>query len=118
MTKGVKKTPKVPGFMRQVIGRNVDALLKHHYKQSTQTARVKALAKDAKVGHGTVQRIIDYSVGASIDNLEAIAQCLQVMTYQLMIPALDIQNPQVIKGASETEKALYMRWRRTGLITG
>lgn len=114
--KGQKKTPKVPGFMRLVVGSNVGKLLDHHYGHlSHVTQRQLALAKDAGVGLGTVQRIMQRKVGASLDNLESIADALQVSVYQLMLPSLDPRNPQVVQGATEAEKLMYRNWKRAAV---
>jgi transcriptional regulator with XRE-family HTH domain len=115
--KGEKKTPKSPGFMRAVVGSNVGRLLDHHYSHlPSTTQRQRALAKDSGVGFGTVQRIMKREVGASLDNLESIADALQIQMYQLMLPALDVKNPQVVHGASEAEQRMYRLWKRTGTI--
>lgn len=111
--KGEKKSPKVPGFMRVVVGANVSKLLDHHYNHLPNiTQRLRTLAKDSGIGYGTIQRIIDCKVGASLDNIEAIADALQVSVYQLMLPSLNVDNPQVVQGATEAEKALYRHWKR------
>lgn len=111
--KGQKKTPKVAGFFRVVVASNVTKLLDHHYSHlPTLTQRQRALAKDAGVGFGTIQRIMQRKVGASLDNIESIANALQVQVYQLMLPNLDAKNPQVVKGATEAEQSVYRLWRR------
>lgn len=111
--KGQKKTPKVPGFMRTVVGSNVARLLDHHFSHLPNvTQKQHALAKDSGVGFGTIQRIMKRTVGASLDNLESIADALHVSSYQLMLPALDAKNPQVVEGASEEEQRAYRRWKR------
>ena len=98
--------------MRVVVGANVARLLDHHYSHLPNvTARVKELAKDSGIGHGTVQRIMDRKVGASLDNIEALANAFSVSVYQLMLPSLDVRNPQVVKGATEEEKRMYSRWK-------
>lgn len=115
--KGQKKTPKAPGFMRLVVGQNVKKLLDYHYAHLPNiTQRQRALAKDSKIGFGTVQRICKGEVGASLDNLEEIAMSLQVQLYQLVLSSLDVKNPQVVQGASEAEKRAYAIWRRKGVI--
>jgi transcriptional regulator with XRE-family HTH domain len=102
---GKKKTPKVPGIMRQVLARNVRKLMEHHYADNPN--RPKALAKDAGVSLSTVQRILAAENGASLDNIESVALALQVSSYQLLIPVLDTKNPQVVKGAMEAERRFY-----------
>jgi transcriptional regulator with XRE-family HTH domain len=111
--KGQKKTPKVPGFMRVVVGANIGRLLDHHYQRFPNvTRRQKELARDSGIAFSTVQRIMKREVGASLDNLESLADAFQVSVYQLMLPSLDVKNPQVVKGATEAEQRLYRIWRR------
>lgn len=96
--------------MRSVLAHNVEALMHRHYSLSSN--KPKALAGDAKVSLSTVQRIIAAEVGASLDNIEAIAGVFELSTYQLLAPNLNIDNPQVIKGATKDEERLYDAWRR------
>lgn len=109
---GRKKTPKVPGFMRTIASSNLSALLTKHYKQTTLTARQRQLSKDAGVSFSTIQRIMQCDVGASLDNLESIAAVFDLSTYQLLIPGLNVNNPQVVKGASKDEQRIYAIWRK------
>lgn len=112
LMKGKTKAPKVPGFMRAILAANVKALMELHYREHTN--RPRALAKDAGVSLSTVQRVLAADVGASLDNIEAIAACFQLSTYQLLIPALQADNPQVLQGATKEEERLYRIWKRAG----
>lgn len=51
-------------------------------------------------------------VGASLDNIESIAEVFEVSVYQIMLPALEVGNPQVVNGATESEKKFYRIWKR------
>ena len=96
--------------MRQVLAQNVRGLLEIHYRDATD--RPRALAKDAGVSLSTVQRIINLEVGASLDNLEAVAGAFQLSAYQLLIPNLNSRNPQVVKGVTKDEERLYRLWKQ------
>jgi DhnA family fructose-bisphosphate aldolase class Ia len=74
----------MPGNLRFVVAEKVRQRMDEIYKDSSN--RTLALAKDAKVSHSTVQRIIKADVGTSLDSLEAIADKLKLPTYQLLIP--------------------------------
>lgn len=103
--------------MRVVVSANLKRLLDHHYKHlANLTQRQRALAADCKVGFGTIQRICKAEVGASLDNLEAVADALHVQLYQLLLPSLDVRNPQIVQGATEAEQRLYRLWKRTGTL--
>lgn len=99
--------------MRQIVAANLVALLDKHYSHMGNiTQREKALAEKAGVSFSTVQRIVAKSVGATIDNLESIALAFDLSPYQLLIPSLNVSNPQVVKGATKEEQRLYQLWRK------
>lgn len=115
--KGQKKTPKLPGFMRIVVAENVKALMALKFPDSLNQPKALADAtgkpKEGGQSLSTVQRILKGESGASLDTLEAIADALDVSLYQLLIPALDTKNPQIVQGATEAEEKMYRRWRRS-----
>lgn len=104
------KTKKVPGFMRAVVAQNLDALIAKHYPPPGDANR--ALAKAAGCSLSTIQRARGQVSGASIDTLEAIAGCFNLSAYQLLLPDLDVDNPQVVQGASKAEEEMFRRWRK------
>lgn len=105
------KTMKVPGFMRVILAENIKSLMDRHYIESRN--RPKSLAKDAGVSLSTIQRILERENGANLDSIEQIAEAFALSAYQLLIPSLDILDPQIVHGASEAERRLYREWRRT-----
>jgi transcriptional regulator with XRE-family HTH domain len=114
---GKKKTPKAPGFMRQVLAVNVSKLMEHHYRESGNKPR--ALAKDAGVSLSTIQRMLKAENGATIDNIEAVASAFRMSAYQLLLPMLDVQNPPIVQGAPKDEERLRRRWQtHKSLLTG
>lgn len=108
--KGKPKRRKFVGFMRQVVAQNVRHLVDRHYAMSTN--RPKALAKDAGLSLSSVQRVLNAEAGASIDTMEVIANVFELSVYQLVLPNLDVDNPQVVIGASSAEKSMYVAFRR------
>jgi hypothetical protein len=82
--KGKRKTPKTPGLLRWVVAENIKHRMADVYHESPN--RTLSLARDSRVSHSTVQRIVGAQTGASLDNLEAIAGALKLQTYQLLIP--------------------------------
>ena len=120
--KGKKKTPKVPGFMRHIVAENVRGLMNIRFRESANRPKALSLATGAPGEGGlslsTIQRILAAESGASLDNLEAVADALDVSLYQLMLPALDAGSPQIVPGAVKSEERLYKQWRKTGLDTG
>lgn len=108
--KGQAKRPKYVGFMRTVVAANVRALIDDHYKESPN--KPMALSKATGLSLSSVQRVLSAEAGASIDTLEAIANAFEISVYQLVLPNLDPQNPQVVSGASAAERGMYAAFRR------
>ena len=107
---GNPKNPKVPGLMREVVKANIRSLMERVYKDSRN--RPKSLAKDAEISLSSVQRMLEGTTGATIDNLEAVASALDVSVYQLLLPNLDAENPQIVQGAAKGEERLYRMMKR------
>lgn len=103
------KTPKVAGFMRSVLAQNLEKLMEVHLKDETN--KPMALQKLCGVKKSTVQRILARSTGANLETLEAIAGAFGLSVYQLLIPELRAENPQIVQGATKAEEAAYRRWR-------
>lgn len=104
------KRRKVPGFMREVVAQNVRQLVDRHYADVPNKPR--RLAADVGVSLSTAQRILSADVGASLDTLEAIANIFELSVYQLVLPNLDTENPQIVSGASSAERSMYARFKR------
>lgn len=109
----MKKTPKIASFLRAIVAINLAALVDHHYGSLPNlTARQKELAGKAKLSFSTVQRIMKSETGATLDNIESLAGAFELEGYQLLIPALNVTNPQTIKGASRDAKRFQTLWRK------
>lgn len=110
------KTPKVPSFMRIVIAENIRERMEHVFRESSNRPLALALKtgkpKEGGLSLSTIQRILAGETGGTLDNLEAIASALDLSLYQLMIPNLNSENPQVVAGAMKDEERMYKRWRR------
>ena len=105
---------KVPGIMRDVLAANVKALMEREFAGSDN--KPMCLAKKADIALSSVQRTLKGRTGASIDTIEALSVALGVSPYQLILPGLDVDNPQVVSGATIEEKRLYVQMRR-GLLS-
>lgn len=94
--------------MRSVLASNLERLLLHHYKEEpNKTARQKRLAREASVSFSTVQRVMDAEVGLSLDHIESVSRAFGLAAYQLLLPNLNVKNPQVIRGATKGEEEFY-----------
>lgn len=104
---------KVPGIMRAVLAENVRALMEREFQEVDN--KVLALAKRAGLSLSSVQRTLAGDTGASIDTIERLSVALGVSPYQLLLPELDVLNPQIVNGASAAERRLYAAMRRASL---
>lgn len=68
--------------------------------------------KEGGLSLSTIQRFLAGDTGPSLDNLEAVADALDLSLYQLLIPELNAENPQVVAGAVKGEERAYKRWKR------
>jgi hypothetical protein len=104
------KTPKIPGVMRAVLAANVRALTDHVFVAYPD--RIKALVSASGVSRAQLYRVLSQDSGATIDIIERLALALDVQVYQLLVPNLNADNPQVIQGASAAERQLYASFAR------
>ena len=107
------KQPKKPALIKRFFAPNLVALIDLKYGcKGTRTERAIALSKDSGVGKNTIIRGCDPDdpTSISIDNLERLANCLNVLPYQLLIPYLDVKSPQVAHSLKTKDKDLYLRF--------
>lgn len=100
--------------MRAVLASNLAALMAREFAANDN--KPMALSKAASLSLSSVQRTLTGEVGASIDTIERLALALGVSPYQLILPELDIENPQVVTGASAAEKRLYADMHRASFL--
>lgn len=101
------RAKKAPGRMREVLGRNLNGLMNKVFADSSN--RPLSLSRKAGMSLSNIQRIVKGEQGASLEKIEDLAKALEVFPYQLLIPNLDCDNPQVANGATPAEKHLYAR---------
>lgn len=91
----------------QVLWDNVSALMTHHWQEEN----LNKLARKAKIGAATAQRIKDRETAVRIDTVERVAMAFDLKPWQLLMPDLDPSNVPVSM-LSETEKKLYSKLHR------
>lgn len=106
------KRRKLVGYMRKVLAANLAHLLASHAEFKLSANKPKLLSERADVSLSTVQRVLAGQVGASLDVIEQLAAVFDVSVYQLLLPNLDAENPQVVTGASAAERRWYATLRR------
>lgn len=98
---------KARGVVESIVGRNLDALIKHTgVKSNGQVARKIA----ADFPSRTVGRIRNAETSCSLDTLAKIAKAFNVEPWHLLVPNYDPANPPV-RTISKTERDLYARMR-------
>ena len=97
--------------MAQVLWDNVSALMVHHWQEEN----LNKLARKAKIGPATAQRIKDRQTAVRIDTVERVAMAFDLKPWQLLMPDLDPGNVPVSM-LSETEKKLYSKLHRVKSI--
>lgn len=81
------KRDKLSKTLRRHLADNVSGLRDIKYgSEMSETARNKALAREADISLSQVQRIINCELGASIDYLEALAKALETRPQDLVTP--------------------------------
>lgn len=98
------KSEKGPD-LKAVVAENVKRL--KDYRKKTQGQ----IAKDAGVSQSSVGRVLAGAVAADLDTLSGIAKALGVQAWQLLIPAMQPDNPPVLRSVDRQEEALYERMR-------
>lgn len=113
MSKGKTRRKKVASSMRGVIAKNVHGTARRLWPLSKNLPlEIRNSSSDAdaeKLTLSHVKRILKGQAGISIEQIDMLAKALGLAAYQLLIPDLDPKNPQVVKGATADEQALYRR---------
>ena len=77
-------------FIRQVVADNLQRKMVARYGANvSENARITRLAKEAKVGRSTLQRILKCEFATTVDRLEKLASALRCETYELLMEDKD-----------------------------
>jgi transcriptional regulator with XRE-family HTH domain len=82
---GMKSTPS-----RNVLAQNLNRLMASTYALDSNTK----MARHAKLGLGTIGRVRNAEVDATVDTLDKLAEAFDVQPWQLLAPPGIIQPPQ------------------------
>lgn len=111
MGKAKTRRKKIPSLLRGVIAKNANARARvlwpasKNLPQSIRDASGVADAEKLILSH--VKRILKSEAGLSVEQIDMLAAALDLAPYQLLLPDLDPLNPQLVKGATAAEQALY-----------
>lgn len=90
---------------REILATNLRALmLKHGHSEGD-------LFKKSKVAQSTINRTLKCQTAITTDKLEAIASVYNLWPWQLLIPNLDTNNPQMLKVLSKEEQLFYEKMK-------
>ena len=91
----------------KVLGANLRALMGSQPELSSNPK----LAEKTKLGTGTISRLKNGQVDATVSTLEALAKAFDMAPWQLLVPNLDPSNRPTLQPVSEQERRLYERLR-------
>ncbi len=91
---------------KHILWENVSALMIHHWGK----ANMSELARRAKIGLATCDRIKKRETSVGIDVLEKVAEAFGLQAWHLLTPNLDPLNPPVI-WLTKSERDLYENMR-------
>lgn len=93
---------------RTILSENLKALMATHPGLDT----CKAIAKAGGPSNGTVERILNSKVGASIDQLDLLANIYELEPWQLLVPGLDPTNPPILAHISAQQLEMLSKIKR------
>lgn len=93
-------------YSKKILWRNIQLAM--HVKYGKEN--ITRLAKEAGVGHGTIQRIKAAETSIGIEILDRLADVFHVEPWHLLVPTFDPNNPPVVH-LSATERDFYERMR-------
>ena len=99
--------PVESSIVRHVVAKNLNALMQSHFDLDS----APKLAKKTKVGTGTISRLRNAKVDATLSVLEAIAIAYDLQPWQLLVPDLSPQDPPMLRDIPPAEQELYRRLR-------
>lgn len=87
--------------MKAIVGQNVKSLVKARDKDLDAACTRLGIKKTQ------LKRVITGKHAVTMSTLQRIAIAYDVEPYQLLVPGLDVKNPQVLKVLSLEEQKLY-----------
>lgn len=96
--------------IREVLARNLRALMAASPTLKTLEAMEEATAKrGGRVGKSTIDRVRQGTTPLNLDHLETIAKVFGLTPWQLLVPDLRPENPQILRSTGAEEDALYKK---------
>lgn len=96
--------------IRDVLARNLRALMTASPSLNTLEAMEAATAKrGGRVGKSTIDRVRQGTTPLNLDHLETIAKVFGLASWQMLVPDLRPDNPQILRSTGAEEDALYKK---------
>jgi hypothetical protein len=92
---------------KRVLWKSVSALMLKHYGGEN----LSRLARDCKIGPGTVSRMKEAETSVGLEIIDKIAKHFQLQSWELLVPTFDPANRPTLQPVSEQERRLYERLR-------
>ncbi len=90
---------------KKILAANLNALIATHPEFNSNPK----VAKRSKVGLGTVGRIRNAEVSATLDSVAALAEAFGLEPWQLLVPGLDPDAPPALHPTGVPKEALYKK---------
>jgi hypothetical protein len=95
---------------RQVLAENLKALMAAHPEIDGTPALERAtITKGGKIGKSTIDRILKQATPVNLDYVETLAKVFGVAPWQMLVPGLRPNNPQILRSTGVEEEELYRR---------
>jgi transcriptional regulator with XRE-family HTH domain len=104
--------------LREIIARNVQALIDAQADANGSLTTSRAIARAAGVSHSTVQRVVGQRPEAkwpSIDNIDRVARAFGFSAYQLLIEDFDPADPPLVMSPAVRRELRELRLMRQSL---
>jgi transcriptional regulator with XRE-family HTH domain len=104
--------------LREIIARNVQALIDAQADANGSLTTSRAIAKAAGVSHSTVQRVVGQRPEAkwpSLDNIDRVARAFGFSAYQLLIEDFDPADPPLVMSPAVRRELRELRLMRRSL---
>lgn len=92
----------------KVLGVNLQALMSAHPELGSNPK----LAKKTDLGTGSISRLRNGEVDATLSTLQKIAKAFDLQAWQLLVPGLDPKHVPTLRHHTEQERKLYERIER------
>lgn len=93
--------------IRDTLARNLKLLMQSNPNFDSNPK----LARASDIGIGTVSRLLNAQVDATIDTVAKVAKCFDLTPWQILVPDLCPKSPPVLRVMSEAEAELFERLR-------